>query len=121
MSNGWNKLLPRESLSTDDLSAEGDVEEVFHDLGYEARNETWQSPEDWIAENSSDTGYQMMSDAKIVAQVCGESTHPDDDTEDEADPVPTVSHSKAHEALGITLECLEAQGTDPANLLLIKG
>ena len=36
LSNGWNKLLPRESLSTDDQSAEGDVEEVFHDLGYEA-------------------------------------------------------------------------------------
>ena len=51
LSNGWNKLLLRESLSTDDQSAEGDVEEVFHDLGYEAGSETWRSPADWLAED----------------------------------------------------------------------
>ena len=62
-----------------------------------------------------------MSDAEIVAQVCGESTHSDDNTEDEADSVPTISHAKVHEALGITLEWLEAQATDPAHLLLVKG
>ena len=89
-------------------------------MGYEEGTETWQSPAEWLAEDSSDPGYQLLSDGEIVAQVSGEANMSDSDEEDELDPIPTMSHAKAHEALGITLEWLEAQGTDPAHLLLMK-
>ena len=54
------------------------------------------------------------SSSEIVAQVSGEA---DNESEEEADPTPTVSHAKAHEAFGIALQWLEAQGTDSAHVL----
>ena len=61
-----------------------------------------------------------MSDGEIVAQVSGEADVSDNESEEEADPTPTVSHAKAHEAFGIALQWLEARGTDSAHLLLVK-
>ena len=61
-----------------------------------------------------------MTDDEIVAQVSGEADLSKSESKYEPDIAPTVSHASAHEAFGIVLQWLEAQGTDPAHLLLVK-
>ena len=61
-----------------------------------------------------------LADGEIVAQVSGEADESDSGSESAIDTKTTVSHAKAHEALGIALEWLEAEGMDAAHLLLIK-
>ena len=73
----WKKLIP--SSDADDNSS--DAEEVassdafmdlFQELGYSTDNESWQNPQDWLAEDSTNPGYQLMTDSEIVAVVTGE-------------------------------------------------
>ena len=58
-----------------------------------------------------------MTDDEIVAQVSGEADLSESESKYKPDIAPTVSHASAHE---IVLQWLEAQGTDPAHLLLVR-
>ena len=93
--------------------------EIFQQLGSEEGG-NWQSPSEWLAEDSEDPGYQLMTDDEIVAQVSGEPDLSGSESEDEPDNCPTVSHARAHEAFGIALQWLESEGTDPAHLMLVE-
>lgn len=42
------------------------MEEIFQQMGTTERSD-WQSPSQWLAEDSEDPGYQLMTDDKIVA------------------------------------------------------
>ena len=95
----WKKLIP--SSDADDNSS--DAEEVassdafmdlFQELGYSTDTESWQNPQDWLAEDSTDPGYQLMTDSEIVAEVTGEKDSLDLES-DEMEPQPTVSPSQA--------------------------
>ena len=122
LSKAWNKLIPPVLQTIPEESneeAEAEMEEIFQELGSE-ESTAWQSPSEWLTEDSEDPGYQLMTDDEIVAQVSGEADLPGSESEEEPDLAPTVSHARAHEAFGIALQWLEAQGTDPAHLLLVK-
>ena len=95
----WKKLIP--SSDADDNSS--DAEEVassdaftdlFQELGYSTDNESWQTPQDWLAEDSTDPGYQLMTDSEIVAEVTGEKDSLDLESDDEAEPHPQCLHHK---------------------------
>ena len=95
----WKKLIP--SSDADDNSS--DAEEVassdaftdlFQELGYSTDNESWQTPQDWLAEDSTDPGYQLMTDSEIVAEVTGEKDTLDLESDDEAEPHPQCLHYK---------------------------
>ena len=121
LSRAWNKLIPPDPLTPDESNedAGAEIEGMFQQLGSEEGN-SWQSPSEWMSEDSGDPGYQLLTDNEIVAQVSGEADLSASESEDEQDPGPTVSHAQAHEAFGIALQWLEAKGTDPAHLLLVQ-
>ena len=128
LSKSWNKLLTpattvassAEAAAVDESGESAGFVELFKDLGYEEGNQNWQHPTDWLAEDSDDPGHQILSDNEIVAEINGEADDLPSDTDVDKDSTETtVSHAKAYEALGITLEWLEAQG-DTAHLLLVK-
>ena len=123
----WNKLLSpiatsseADTVNTSNESA--DFMELFKDLGYEEGNEDRQNPNNWLAEDTDDPGYQILSDSEKVAEVNGESGDlPSDDEGVDESTEPTVSHAKAYEAFGTALKWLEAQDdVDTAHLLVKK-
>ena len=100
----------------------GDVMEfrdLFQQLGYTPGDQNWQTPEDWLEEDSEDPG-QLMTDNKIVSEINCEITidfSPEDDELDSS----SVSNSKACEAFNTALKWLEARtDIDPVHLLLVK-
>ena len=119
----WKKLIP--SSDADDNSS--DAEEVassdafmdlFQELGYSTDNESWQPPQNWLAEDATD---QLMTDSEIVAEVTGEKDSLDLESDDEMEPQPTVSPSQAFDAFETALKWLEGQSdTDPFHLLLVR-
>ena len=122
LSKPWNKLIPSGPQTTpDDTNEEEGAEmgEIFHQLGSE-EGSNWQSPSEWLAEDSEDSVYQLMTDDEIVAQVSGEPDLSGNESKDEPDNCPTVSNASAYKAFGIALQWLECQGTDPAHLMLVK-
>ena len=129
----WKKLIP--SRDADDNSGDAgndssDAEEVsssdafvglFQELGYSTDNESWQTPQDWLAEDSTDPGYQLLTDSEIVAEVTRGGDSLDPESDDEVEPQPTVSHAQAFHAFETALKWLEGQSdTDPFHLLLVR-
>ena len=84
-------------------------------------NESWQTPQDWLAEDSTDPGYQLLTDSEIVAEVTRGGDSLDPESDDEVEPQPTVSHAQAFDAFETALKWLEGQSdTDPFHLLLVR-
>ena len=87
-------------------------------------DQTWQSPQDWLEDDSTDPGYQLMTDAEIASEVLGEgcdSEISDNESNDDLQRERSVTPSQAFEAFGTALEWLESQAdTDPLHLLLVK-
>ena len=84
-------------------SKDSELHEMFQELGFECGNPAWQNPDEWIAKDSGDPGYQLLLDTEIVSQV-NEDRMQDDESEKEADTMPKVTHAKAHEAFSIALQ-----------------
>ena len=128
LAKSWKKLLPsphsyvQEVSSHPHTSVSGSsnepldehFESLFHDLGY--NEQSWQSPTEWLAEDASDPGYQLMSDEEIVATAMG--AHDEEVSEYEEES--PVTHADACTAFDTALKYLESQNTDPAHLLLVK-
>ena len=76
---------------------------------------------DWLAEDSTDPGYQLLTDSEIVAEVTRGGDSLDPESDDEVEPQPTVSHAQAFDAFETALKWLEGQSdTDPFHLLLVR-
>ena len=99
----WNKLLSpvatsaassSEADTVNTIDASAGFVELFKDLGYEEGNEDWQNPNDWLAEDSDDPDYQILSDCEIVAEVNGGADDLPSDTEGADKSIETtVSHA----------------------------
>ena len=94
----------------------------FKNWGFECGNPTWQITDEWIAEGSGDPGYQLLLDTKIVSQVNGKTDllYDESEEEEEADPMPNITHAKANEAFNIALQLPKAEETNSTHLLLVK-
>ena len=46
-----------------------DFDDLFHSLGYTENDPNWTVPKDWLMEDGSDPGYQLMSDQEIVETI----------------------------------------------------
>ena len=77
--------------------------DLFQDLDYSEGDEDWQTPLDWLAEDFTDPGYQLMSDTEIIAEVRDDI---DSDPESDVEIVlqPSVTHSQAFDAFHIALD-----------------
>ena len=121
----WNRLIPCPSTVTAEDEAPSNVTfvQLFDDLGYDKADQNWQSPDNWLAEDSNDPGYQLMTDSEIVADILGKPNNQDSDlsSDDEMNSQPFVTGAEACNAFETALRWLEAQeGTDPFHLLLVK-
>ena len=147
MANAWSKLLrpakssqpsPSESVAKgtpENTASEGTIEAVdstsfadtadfddlFHGLGYTENDPYWTVPKDWLMEDGSDPGYQLMSDQEIVETIVLDREDSDSDNEEPSPPSKSVTYTQACAAFECALEWLESQGdTDPAHLMLVK-
>ena len=134
LKRAWNKLIPsnpEHTVSSEvEPSSEADIDEgpsnavfedLFRELGCSGDSESWQNPEGWLAEDSEDPGYQLLTDTEIVAEVTGEKEDSDSGTDDEMVPQELVSHAQAFNAFETSLRWLEAQpNIDPFHLLLVR-
>ena len=69
--------------------------DLFQELGYSEDNESWESPQDWLAEDSTDPSYQIMTDSEImVAEVTRDIDNSDSESDDEIEPQPSVSNAQ---------------------------
>ncbi len=128
--NGWNKLLLRPDLPSPESPLENpissvndtaEIGELFDSLGHSEGDDTWQSPEDWLNEDRSDHGHELLDDEGIVASVNSEDTTNSDEESSDDEPSEQVSHDQAFQAFDIGLKWLESIGnTDPAHLLLVQ-
>ena len=130
----WRKLIPSSYTeilcdSTGSTSSEA-VEQssgnkhfvdLFQDLGYSEGDEDWQTPQDWLAEDITDPGYQLMSDTELIAEVTRDDIDSDPESDVEIVLQPTVTHTQAFDAFQTALNWLEAQSdTGPSHLLLVR-
>ena len=129
--NGWNKLLqkpdfpPSESPSENPVLSVHDTTEVgelFDSLGRSEGDDSWQSPDNWLNEDSSESGHQLLEDDEIVASINNTDAANNSDSESsDGEPSEQVTHSQAFEAFDIALKWLESLGnTDPAHLLMVR-
>ena len=129
----WRKLIPSSyteilcdstgSTSSDAVeqsSGNDNFVDLFQDLGYSEGDEDWQTPQDWLAEDITDPGYQLMSDTEIIAEVTRDDIDSDPESDMEIVLQPSVT-PQAFDAFQIALDWLEAQSdTDPSHLLLVR-
>ena len=107
-------------LSDGDVGDVMEFRDVFQQLGYTPGDQNWQTPEDWLEEDSEDPGYQLITDNEILSEINGETTI-DSLSEDDKLDLSSVLNSKACEAFNTALKWLEAQtDIDPVHLLLVK-
>lgn len=139
LNRAWNKLLlpshtssvatttgganeePAPTSEATDVSDDlEDFDSLFQDLGFTNDNPDWLTPAEWLAQDTSDPGYQLLSDDEIVAMVVNEGGESEDESSEE--PTTTcVTHAQAYSALETALTWLESQtDTDPAHLLLVR-
>lgn len=116
----WNKLLSPVATSVASSSEADTVNTIDESAGFvelfkdfSEGNEDWKNPNDWLAEDSDDPDYQILSDCEIVVEVNGGADDLPSDTEGADKSIETtVSHAQAYEAFGTALEWLEAQGEE---------
>lgn len=117
LTRSWNKLLGSEKATESDQQAE-DMDVDAHDESIEALAKKLDlnlSDEDianWMQEDSSDPGYQLMTDDEIIQQVTNpsaeEATDMDGD-EYQAEPIITISSGQAADMLEQGLKWYEQQ------------
>ena len=67
--------------------------DLFQDHDYSEGDEDWQTPQDWLAEDFDDPGYQLMSDTEIIAEVTRHDIDSDAESDVEIVLQPSVTHS----------------------------
>ena len=75
---------------------------------------------EWLDSDVTDPGHQIMEDDEIVANALTEGNSDDESEEEEDYGVHSITPRDAFNALDVSLQWLESQGTDPAHLLLVK-
>lgn len=104
------------ALDADDIA---EYDSLFHQMGFNNDGD-WLSPRDWLEQDASDPGYQIMTEDEIVSAVQNEDSDSDSNSSDELSLQCPVSHAQACGAFEIALEWLESQQADPAHLMLVK-
>ena len=93
-------------------------------MGYSVGNPNWQTPEDWLKEDTEDPGYQVMADDEIISGVVGERSINDSfscDDDEESDSQSSMSDTQACKAFDVALKWLESRhDKNPVHLLLVK-
>ena len=130
----WRKLIPSSyteilcdstgttsSEAVEQSSGNENFVDLFQYLGYSEGDEDWQTPQDWLAEDITDPGYQLMSDTEIITEVTRVDINSDPESDVEIVLQPSVTHTQAFDAFQTALDWLEAQSdTDPSRLLLVR-
>ena len=90
-------------------------------MGYSGSDDSWQTPEQWLAEDNNDPGHQLLSDDEIVAMIRSNEDDSGAESGSDIESQPSVSHAEACNAFSTALKWLESQGDiEPAHLLLVK-
>ena len=58
-------------LSDGDVGDVMEFRDLFQQLGYTPGDQNWQTPEDWLEEDSENPGCQLMTDNEIVSEING--------------------------------------------------
>ena len=72
-----------------------EFDDLFQKMGFNQGDENWLSPQDWLQEDASDPGYQLMTDDEIVTTVLNEQDDTDSEGQREGD-----GHYRAVRSLG---------------------
>jgi len=121
----WKKLLPddvSETSETSDTTASCDEVNDDTDIVPSIGSELEEDVTEWMESDNADPGHQILDDDEIVADLQQLEEEHSDDSEDE-DPVEDshpITPQEAFDALNVTLQWLESQGSDPNHLLLVK-
>ena len=78
--------------------------DLFQDLGYSEGDKDSQTPQDWLAEDFTDPGYQLMSDTEIIAEVTRDDIDSDPESDVEIVLQPSVTHTQAFDAFQTALD-----------------
>ena len=99
VTKAWEYLLPLTSAEmpvvsdvTDEQPSNDRFDSLFHDV--DLNEQSWQSPNTWLAEDFNDPGHQLMTDNEIVAAVLDTPTERDSDSDDEAEAHCSISHAE---------------------------
>jgi hypothetical protein len=94
---------PTEELAPSECSDLADFYHLFNNIGFTEDDQNWLSPHDWLREDASDPGYQLMSDQEIVDTVTADGDGSDSDDDEQDDP-PQRTHAQAYSAFECALE-----------------
>ena len=66
--------------------------ELFNHLGFSESNDSWQTPEQWLAEDANDPGYWLLLDDEIVAMI---RSNEDDSGDESGSDIESQPHEEA--------------------------
>ena len=93
-------------------------------MGFNSNDGDWLSPQDWLEQDASDPGHQIMSEDEIVSTVQNEDSDSNSNSSDELSLQCSVSHAQAYGARHMAYLKLHLSGSkqqaDPAHLMLVK-
>ena len=125
LTRSWNKPLASDKTASSDKEQnhadcqEQSVQSLAKELHH---RHTDQDITMWINQASSDPGYQLSTNEKLIQQTVGPSTEEETDMEDDEDqdePNTTISSSQAADVLDQCLAWYERQEEATASLLLL--
>ena len=71
---------------------------------------SWQTLEQWLAEDANDPGHQLLSDDEIVAMIRSNEDDSGAKSGSDIESQPSMSHAEACNAFSTALKWLESQG-----------
>ena len=100
------------------------IQEMFVELGYQEENNEWQSPAEWLQNDSDDPGWQPMTEDDIIQHVnsAGEVQCLSSGSDSEGSEVMrAISHSQPCATFCTVLKWMEAQPEiQPARLISVQ-
>ena len=113
MTRSWNKLLASDKATESDQQPEDadahkqSVEALAKELDNNLSDEDIIN---WMKEDSSDPGYQLLTDKEIIQQVVNPSAEEDmEDNEDQDEPTKTISSGQVADMLEQCLKWYETR------------
>ena len=125
LTRSWNKLLASDKATESDQQPEDadahkqSVEALAKELDHNLSDEDIIN---WMKEDSSDPGYQLLTDEEIIQQVVNPSAEEDTDMEDDEDqdePTETISSGQVADMLEQCLKWYKQQDEATASSLLL--
>ena len=125
LTRSWNKLLASDKATESDQQPEDadahkqSVEALAKELDHNLSDEDIIN---WMKEDSSDPGYQLLTDKEIIQQVVNPSAEEDtdmDDDEDQDEPTKTISSGQVADMLEQCLKWYKQQDEATASSLLL--